>query len=77
MRQVKSGQKSLGQVRYEADNCFTLNSRGKMLAGWPRMTKRRELSLRRLESKSSKDCSRNLHIQTFLWKNKTLKKDFK
>lgn len=39
---------------------LTLKSRGKTLAGCPRMTKSRELSLRRLASRSSRHCSRNL-----------------
>lgn len=39
---------------------LTLKSRGNTLAGWPLMTKRRELSFRRLASRSSKHWRRNL-----------------
>ena len=39
---------------------LTLKRRGNTLAGWPLMTKRRELSFRRLASRSSRHCSRNL-----------------
>lgn len=50
---------------------FTLNNRGKTLAGWPRITKRRELSFRRLESRSSRHWRRNLEekkiSQSLVW----------
>lgn len=39
---------------------LTLKRRGNTLAGWPLMTKRRELSFRRLASRSSKHWRRNL-----------------
>lgn len=38
----------------------TLKIRGKTSVGWPLMTNKRELSLRRLASKSSKHCNKNL-----------------
>lgn len=41
--------------------CHSLNSFGNASAGWPRITKRREFRLRRLRSKSSRHCSRNLN----------------
>lgn len=44
----------------KSDEHVTLKSLGKTSVGWPRITNRRELSLRRLESKSSRLCSKNL-----------------
>lgn len=38
----------------------TLKRRGKTSVGWPLMTNKRELSLRKLASKSSKQCNKNL-----------------
>lgn len=37
-----------------------MNSLGKTSVGWPRITNSREFSFRRLESRSSRLCSRNL-----------------
>lgn len=45
---------------FELEDYLTLNSLGKTSVGWPRITNSRELSLRRLESKSSRLCSKNL-----------------
>lgn len=47
----------------------TLKSLGKTSVGWPRITKRRELSLRRLASKSSKHCSKNLRHKRHAYYN--------
>lgn len=44
----------------EADDGVTLKSLGKTSVGWPLITNSRELSFRRLESKSSRLCSKNL-----------------
>lgn len=44
----------------ESEDRLTLKSLGKTSVGWPRITNSRELSLRRLESKSSRLCSKNL-----------------
>lgn len=52
---------SYGRV-FEAG--VTLNSLGKTSVGWPRITNSRELSFRRLESKSSRLCSKNLKDDT-------------
>lgn len=41
-----------------------MKSRGKTSVGWPRITNSRELSFRRLESKSSRLCSKNLEDDT-------------
>lgn len=41
-----------------------MNSLGKTSVGWPRITNSRELSFRRLESKSSRLCSKNLKDDT-------------
>lgn len=45
---------------FDTEDFVTLNSLGKTSVGWPRITNSRELSLRRLESKSSRLCSKNL-----------------
>lgn len=45
---------------FKSNDHVTLKSLGKTSVGWPRITNRRELSLRRLESKSSRLCSKNL-----------------
>lgn len=50
----------LEQSSHSPDDLLTLKRRGNTLAGWPLMTKRREFSLRRLASRSSRHWSRNL-----------------
>jgi hypothetical protein len=41
---------------------LTLKRVGRTSAGWPRTTNRREFSFRKLESKSSRHCNKNLKI---------------
>lgn len=53
---------ALSVVQLKSDSSVTLKSLGKTSVGWPRITNRRELSLRRLESKSSRLCNKNLQM---------------
>lgn len=60
-RQDRSHSGASSQEKLSAvQDKLTLKSRGNTLAGWPLMTKRRELSFLRLASRSSKHCRRNL-----------------
>lgn len=51
---------SLQCLVVNSNECVTLKSLGKTSVGCPLITNRREFSLRRLESKSSRLCSKNL-----------------
>lgn len=59
-RSFPNGSESYSYDRREIFH--SLKSRGKTSVGWPRITNSRELSFRRLESKSSRLCSKNLHL---------------
>ena len=58
---------SLQRFFLVCDGNFTLKSLGSTPAGWPRMTKRRELSFLRFWSKSSNDSNRNLFGRNIFW----------
>ena len=55
-----NGSGSSSKVKYVVPH--SLNSVGRTSAGWPLITKRREFSFRRLASRSSRDCSKNLKV---------------